>query len=46
MICRGFQWSIGTREHIPICDYPWLSNAARFCIVYSSPFGVATYQCL
>ena len=29
MIRRGFQWSIGIRERIPVWDHPWLSNAAR-----------------
>jgi hypothetical protein len=29
MIRRGFQWSIGTGEHIPIWDHPWLNNATR-----------------
>jgi hypothetical protein len=29
VIRRGFQWSIGTGEHIPVWDHPWLSNAAR-----------------
>jgi hypothetical protein len=29
VIRRGFQWSIGTGEQIPVWDHPWLSNAAR-----------------
>jgi hypothetical protein len=29
VIRRGFQWSIGTGEHIPVWYHPWLSNAAR-----------------
>jgi hypothetical protein len=29
VIRRGFQWSIGTGERIPVWDHPWLSNAAR-----------------
>ena len=26
VIRRGFQWSIGTGEHIPVWDHPWLNN--------------------
>ncbi|RHN81910.1 hypothetical protein MtrunA17_Chr1g0204171 [Medicago truncatula] len=29
VIRRGFQWSIGTGEHIPVWDHPWISNVAR-----------------
>jgi len=28
VIRRGFQWSIGTGEHIPIWGHPWLINVA------------------
>jgi len=28
VIRRGFQWSIGTGELIPVWNHPWLSNAA------------------
>jgi len=29
VIRRGFQWNIGTSEHIPDWNHPWLGNAAR-----------------
>lgn len=29
VIRRGFQWSIGTGDHISVWDHPWLYNAAQ-----------------